>query len=421
MILPCRIIRARDRNRVDPRVIALLFGVCLLVPLGKADGQEAVSSTSEAAGLGWLPAVPIQVTAGLDTGYNDNVTLQPSGQGSIFTRENVVLTYNRPGDRTQFFVMGVGRFSQYFDVSGQNETAGNVTLSLTHNFSSRLSFYASVYGTYQNQPNFQSNVGPQNVVSPFIDTVDIFALTYHWSSRLSLVTSYTFERVQYLSSSNGNSQNGFQNTLSQNRSQNTFSEQLQFSLTSRTVLVGEYRYETINYDTAPNDSTTHFILGGINHNLTEHLIVHLLVGESFRSLENSGNSSLPNFEGRLEYAKSNYSLNWVASYGFESPTTTGATTTKTLRTGVNLTCNLTSRLSSTTGVYYHHDENQGSASSGTGSAGAQDSLDLLLGFNYTLNKRLALHVNYNYTSQSSVSGTPGYSRNSYSAGLTYTY
>jgi hypothetical protein len=418
MILPCRI--HQSPQRVDSLALALLFAVAFMTPY-KAIGQETPASPFEAAGIGWLPAIPIQITAGLDTGYNDNVTLQPSGEGSIFTRENVVLTYARPGERTQFFVEGVGRFSQYLDVSGLNETAGNVTMSLTHNFSSRLSFYASVYGTYQNQPNFQSNVGPQNVVSPFIDTVDLFALTYHWSSRLSLVTSYTFERVQYLSSSNGNSQNGFQNTLSQNRSQNTFSEKFQFSLTSRTVLVSEYRYETINYDTAPNDSTTHFMLGGVDHHLTEHLIVHLLAGESFRSLENAGNSSLPYFEGRLEYAKSNYSLNWVASYGFESPTATGATTTKTLRTSVNLTCNLTSRLSSTTGVYYHHDENQGSASSGTGSAGAQDSLDLLIGFNYTLNKRLALHVNYNYTSQSSIAGTPGYSRNSYSGGLTYTY
>ena len=418
MILPCRIHRTRKRNRVDSLPLALVLVTCLFAPVREAMSQDAVS---EGAGLGWLPAVPIQITAGVDTGYNDNVTLQPSGEGSIFTRENVVLTYNRPGERTQFFVMGVGRFSQYFDVSGQNETAGNVTLSLTHNFSSRLSFYASVYGTYQNQPNFQSNVGPQNVVSPFFDTVDIFALTYHWSSRLSSVTSYTFERVQYISSSNGNSQNGVQNTLAQNRTQNTFSEAFRFSLTSRTVLVSEYRFETINYDTAPIDSTTHFILGGVNHNLTEHLIVHVLAGESFRSLENAGDSSLPYFEGSLEYARSNYSLNWMASYGFESPTTTGATTTKTLRTGLNLTCNLTSRLSSTAGVYYHHDENQGSASSGTGSAGSQDSLDLLLGFNYMLNKRLALHVNYNYTSQSSIAGTPGYSRNSYSAGLTYTY
>jgi hypothetical protein len=421
MILPCRIHRDRKRNRVDSLPLALLVATCFLAPIGEAISQDAIGSAAEAAGLGWLPAVPIQITAGLDAGYNDNVTLQQSGEGSIFTRENVVLTYNRPGERTQFFVIGVGRFSQYFDVSGQNETAGNVTLSLAHNFSSRLSFYASVYGSYQNQPNFQSNVGPENVVSPFFDTVDLFSLTYHWSSRLSLVTSYTFERVQYFSSSNGNSQNGVQNTLDQNRLQNTFSEALQFNLTSRTVLVGEYRYETINYDTAPNDSTTHFLLGGVNHNLTEHLIVHVLAGESFRSLENAGDSSLPYFEGRLEYTRSNYSLNWVASYGFESPTTTGATTTKTLRTGLNLTYNLTSRLRATTGVYYHHDENQGSASSETGSAGSQDSLDLLLGLNYTINTRLAVHVNYNYTSQSSVAGTPGYSRNSYSAGVTYTY
>ena len=419
MLLPCRIHRAR--NGVASLPLTLLFVASLLALQSGRTWAQATGSAFERVGVGWLPGIPIQIIAGGDAGYDDNVTLQPSGEGSIFTRENVVLTYNRPGERTQFFVVGVGRFSQYFDVSGQNETAGNVTLSLTHNFSSRLSFYASVYGTYQNQPNFQSNVGPENVVSPFFDTVDIFALTYHWSLRLSLVTSYTFERVQYFSSSSGNSQNGVQNTLDQNRLQNTFSEALQFNLTSRTVLVSEYRFETIDYDTAPTDSTTHFLLGGVNHNLTEHLIVHVLAGESFRSLENAGNSSLPYFEGRLEYTRSNYSLNWVASYGFESPTAEGATTTKTLRTGLNLTYNLTSRLRSTTAVYYHHDENLGSTSSGTGSTGSQDSLDLLLGLNYTLNKRLALHVNYNYTSQSSIAGTPGYSRNSYSAGLTYTY
>ena len=114
-------------------------------------------------GLGWLPAIPIQITCRRGCRLRRQRCPSSSGQGSLFTRENVVLTYDRPGERTQFFLLGVGRFSQYFDVTGQNETAGNVTLSLTHNFSTRLSFYASVYGTYQNEPNFQSNVGPQNV------------------------------------------------------------------------------------------------------------------------------------------------------------------------------------------------------------------------------------------------------------------
>jgi hypothetical protein len=408
MILPCRIRRTCNRHRGDLLPLAVLLAVCLLAPLGEADGQEAVSSTSEAAGISWLPAVPIQITAGVDTGYDDNVTLQQSGEGSIFTRENVVLTYARPGERTQVFAVGVGRFSQYFDVSGQNETAGNVTLSLTHNFSSRLSFYASIYAAYQNEPNFQSNVGPENVRSNFFDTVDIFSLTYRWSSRLSLVTSYTFERVKYDQSSVG---------ASQDRVNNTLSEKLVFNLSSRTGLVGEYRYETINYDTAPIDSTTHFLLAGINHNLTEHLIVHVRAGESFRSLENAGNSALPYFESSVDYVRSNHSLNWVTSYGFESPTAGGATTTKTLRTGLNLNYNLTSRLSSTTGIYYHHDENQG----GTGSTGTQDSLDLNLGLRYLINKHFTLNLDYNHTTQGSMGSFPGYSRNRYFAGVTYTF
>ena len=66
--------------------------------------------------------------------------------------------------------------------------------------------------------------------------------------------------------------------MSQDRVENTFGETFQFSLTSRTNLVGEYRFEMINYDTAPNNSTTHYLLAGVNHHLTEHLIVHVRGG-----------------------------------------------------------------------------------------------------------------------------------------------
>jgi hypothetical protein len=415
MILSCRILQPRSQFGSFP--LALLFAAfSLVLQPGRIWSQNAVGSSFEQAGLGWLPAIPIQINAALDVGYDDNVTLSSSGQGSVFTRENVVLTYARPGQRTQFFVMGVGRFSQYFDVSGQNETSGNVTMSLTHNFSSRLSFYASLYGTYQNEPSFTSNVGPQNVRTPYFDTVDIFALTYHWLLRFSTVTSYTFERVQYFSSSTGTSTSS-STANSQNRVQNAFGEQFQFSLTSRTVLVGEYRFQAIDYDTAPTNSTTNSVLAGVNHNLTEHLMVHVRGGESFRSLENDGTTASPYFESVVEYVRSNHSLSWTSSYGYESPTATGATTTKTWRTGLNLNYDLTSRLSSTTGVFYHHDENQGD----TGSTGAQDSFELSVGLRYYINKRFALHVNYEHNSTSSLGSTPGYSRNRYFAGLTYTY
>jgi hypothetical protein len=413
MILPCRI--HRTRNRVDSLPLALVLVACLFCPVRDAMSQDAVAAASEAAGLGWLPAVPIQITAGVDIGYDDHVNgstaTGSSGQRSFFARENLVLTYVRPTERTQLSLIGVGRFEQFFDL-GTDDKNGNVTLSITHHSSTRLSFYASVYAAYETEPDFKSDVGPENVRADHFNTIDIFAVTYQWLPRLSTVTNYTFQRVKYASASIG---------AQQDRMESTFGETVQFSLTSRTNLVGDYRYKITDYDTAPNDSTTHYLLGGIDHHLTEHLVVRASGGPSFNSLKDDGDSVTPYFEGSLGYTSSNHSLNWTTSYGFEAPNEANASIRKTLRTGLVLTYNLTSRLSSTTGVYFHHDENQGSASSGTGSAGSQDSLDLLLGFGYTINKRLALHLNYNYTSQSSLEGTPGYSRNSYSAGLTYTY
>jgi hypothetical protein len=370
-------------------------------------GQEAPASPFEGAGVGWLPAIPIQLTASLDVGYDDNATLSPSAKGSSFVGENIVLTYSRPTEATQFFLLGIGRFDQYFNVS-RNDVDGNVTMSLTHNFSTRVSFYTSVFAAYQSQPNFQSNVGPENVVSDHFYTTDIFSLTYHWSTRFSMITSYTFHRVKYAQASIGNSQDLVDSTLG---------EQFQFSLTRRTNLIGEYRFETINYDTAPTDSTSHFILAGIDHNLTEHLVVHARAGESFRSLENEGSTASPYFESVVDYVSSNHSLSWTSSYGFENPTAAGVTTTKTWRTGLRLTYDLTSRLGSTTSVYYHHDENTG----GSGSTGTLDSFDLTASLRYMINKHFTLNLDYSHTTLGSMGSTPGYSENRYFGGVTYTY
>src|SRR5438552_885013 len=406
MILPCRI--HQPPQCVNSLALALLFAAAFLaLQPGHARGQDAAGSTFEQAGVSWLPSTPLQITAGVDTGYDDNATLTPNAEGSLFAGENVVLTYNRPGEATQFYVLGIGRFDQYFNVS-RNDVDGNVTMSLTHNFSTRLSFYASVFAAYQTAPNFQANVGPENVISDHFYTTDIFSLTYHWFPRFSMITSYTFNRVKYAQASIGDSQDRVENTLS---------EKFQFSLTRRTNLIGEYRFEPINYDTAPTDSTTHFILAGIDHNLTEHLIVHARAGESFRSLENEGSTASPYLESVVDYVGSNHVLSWTSSYGFESPTATGVTTTKTWRTGLNLTYGLTSRLSSTTGVYYHHDENTG----GTSSTGTQDSFNLTAGLLYTINKHFSLGLNYNHTTVGSQGSTPGYSENRYFGGVTYTY
>ena len=401
MILPCRI--HRPRKLIDSLPLAFLFAALLVVPRNEAIGQGAT--------------VPLDITAGVDIGYDDhvlgnNATTSSSGQSSFFARENVVLSYTRTRERTEFHLIGVGRFNQFFDV-GTDDKDVNITLLLTHNFSTRLSFYASVYAAYQTEPNFQSNVGPENVRAPHFDTRDIFSLTYHWLPRFSMVTSYTFDRILYAQSSSVGT--------SSNRTQQMLGEEFRFSLTSRTNLIGEYRFETINYDSVPNNnSIIHFALAGVDHHLTEHLSLNVRGGPSFRSLENDGDTVSPYFEGGLQYASSNHSLNWTTSYGYEASTAANVSTTKTWRNGLNLRYGLTSRINSTAGVYYNHNENAG-GSSGTTPVGTQDSLEFSLGLIYRINRRCFLHVGYQHTMQSSQGSTPGYSRNRYSAGLSYTY
>jgi hypothetical protein len=403
MILPCRI--HRTRKLIDSLPLAFLFAAFLLVPRNEAIGQGAT--------------VPLDITAGVDIGYDDhvlgsNASTSSSGQSSFFARENLVLSYDRPRERTELRLVAVGRFSQFFDL-GTDDKDVNVTFSLVHNFSTRLSFRADIYGAYQTEPNFQSNVGPQNVRAPHFDTNDIFSVTYHWLPRVSTVTSYTFERIKYEQTTPTTTAVG----IAQDRLQNTLAESLQFSLTRRTTLIGEYRYLIVDYDTAPRDSTTHFALAGFDHRLTEHLRINVLGGPSFRSFKNDGDTINPYVEANVGYEGSRHSLNWSTTYGVEQPSSGTASGTTTFRTGLNATYGLTSRINSRVGLYYNHSDNQGP--SGTSSAGAQDALQFTIGLKCRINKHFATHIDYEYSAQNSSGGTSGYSRNRVFGGLTYNY
>jgi hypothetical protein len=420
MILPCRI--HRTCRLIDSLPLAFLFAAFLLTPHNEAMGQYAAGgSTSQAAGAGGGRYVPLEIRTGVDLGYDDhvigsNAATSSSSPSSFFAKENLVLTYSRPGEQTEFSLLAVGRFTQFFDL-GTDDKDVNLTASFTHHFTTRLSFNAEIYGAYQTEPNFQSNIGPTNVRAPHFDTTDIFSLTYRWLSRLSTVTSYTFERIQYESTSASTSAIG----AAQNRSQNTLAERLQFSLTSRTSLTGEYRFEVIDYDTVPRDATIHFALAGFDHRLTEHLLINVLGGPSFRFFKNDGNTINPYAQVKIDYQGGNHSLTWITTYGVEQPSQTLAAGATTLRTGLNLAYDLTSRINLKAGAYYHHEENQGVAAATTSTGSQQDALQGTLGLKYTINKHFEFHVDYEYTAQNSSGGTSGYSRNRYFAGLTYRY
>jgi hypothetical protein len=418
MMPPCR--TQQPRNRIYPLPLAFLLATFWLIRPNEVIGQYGTGSASgTGAGGGY---VPLEITTGVDFGYDDHVigstaNTNSSGQGSFFAKENLVLTYDRPGEQTEYRLLAVGRFTQFFDV-GTDDKDFNVTASLTHHFTTRLSFNAEIYGAYQTEPNFQSNIGPTNVRAPHFDTNDIFSLTYRWLPRLSTVTSYTFERVKYEQTTPTTTAVG----IAQDRFQQTLAERVQFSLTRRTTLTGEYRFEVIDYDTANDrDATIHFALAGLDHHLTEHLLINVLGGPSFRSFKNDGSTINPYAQVNIGYQGSNHSLTWITTYGVAQPTQGLGMGSTAIRTGLNATYELTSRIKATAGLYYHDSQNQGP--SGTRSPGSQEGLQFNLGLRYRINKHFAWHLDYRYTESSGGTspGTSGYSRNHYSTGLTYTY
>jgi hypothetical protein len=413
MILPCRI--HRTCRLIDSLPLAFLFAAFLLVPLNEAIGQYAAGSTSGGAGSSRGQQVPLDITAGVSFGYDDHVigsnATTSSGQTSFLARENIVLSYDRPGEQTELRLLGVGHFTQFFDL-GTDDKDVNVTFALAHNLSTRFSFRADVYAAYQTEPDFGFNVGPENVRSPHFATNDTLSLTYHWLPRFEMITTYAFQRVKYEESSQE----------SQDRMGNTLGEEFLFSLTRRTNLIGNYRFEIMDYDTAPRDSITHYALAGISHSLTEHLSISLLGGESFRSFKDDGDTTNPNAVGKLTYEGGNHSLSWITSYRVEEPSVQQSLFRTTIRTGVQLTYDLTSRITSTIGVDYHHDVNEGATSSGGfNSVGSQDTFHLALGLRYRINKHFLMNLSYEHTMESSLGTQAGYSRNRYFGGLTYTY
>ena len=157
-------------------------------------------------------------------------------------------------------------------------------------------------------------------------------------------------------------------------------------------------------------------------------------GETFRSIDTGTDTIDPYFEGSLTYTGGRSSLRWTASYGVEDPSVDGAVSSLTLRTGLAFSYNLSARISATAAVYYNKADNQGMInqgmiSSATGSIGTQDSFDLSLGLRYTINQHFAVHLDYSHSSVTSPGSTPvstpglasSYSRNSFSAGLSFSF
>ena len=350
-------------------------------------------------------------------GYTDNVnastggstsstgasTSSTGGSGSLYTSDNASLSYTFGTPRTHVSLTTGGGVTYYFDrpAAGYNPT-GYLGLSLTHKPSERMTLSLSVFASYQSQPDLSTNLGSNQQLGSFIHSTDTISLAYSWTPRFSTVTSYTLDLLNYFSSAGS----------LLNRMEDTFGEQFRYLLWPTTAGVAEYRYEIIDYESAPLDSTTHFLLAGLDHTFTPRLNGTFRGGVELRSSESNGFQASPYFQSALTYILHNGLVIWTNSYSIEESNTVGVSSASAFRTGLTLNYGLTRRLSGNLALFYVYGGNQ----SGGASSSSGNTIDISPSLRYLITRRLSANVGYHYTL---VSGSS--SQNNYFAGLSFSF
>jgi hypothetical protein len=358
------------------------------------------------------PIPRLQIFTQFHTGYDDNFRTRPQAEGAWFTDEQVTLSYRAPSQNMQLSVIGGGGAVNY--LGERTDANGFLDLSFARKLSRRMTLNASLDARYLSEPDVTSNIGPNRFSGSYFKTDDRLWLDYELTRRLSTVTSYNFELIRY--------QDQARATTS-DRQQHTIGEQLRFDLTRTAVLTGEYRVLLVNYVTAPNDSTTQFLLAGMQYRFSPRFHGQFQAGASIRSFETGGTQAKPDFEGSLDYALGRRSsLSWTGSYSVGEQSEVGAVTRTTLQTGLQLNYSFTGRISSSLAFHYRHNVNEpGVVLTTSGPTVAEDLYYLSLSARYRFSSRLAFDTSFAHTELITGQAFREYTRNRYTVGLSFRF
>jgi len=391
------------------------------------------------SGVGVFSPTPLQISATVSGGYDDNVsTAHTNKQSSAFAGANAILDYTFGDPRLQLVLNGGGGLTYYFShISNQDYDIDlKGALGITYKASPRLTLGGSLLVDYLTEPSFQYTGGLNSRNGNYLYTTDRAFLQYAWTQRFATRTSYTFEAYNY-----------DKNTVAvfSNRVSNLFGNEFRFQWLPTTSLIAEYRYGIITYEhegdvvipaqfnifgmqIAPpvrleQDSTTHYALVGFDHAFNPRLSATFRGGAQFRSYDNDGDRTAPYFESNVNYALGRRtSVSWVSHYGIEEPDLPSSQNRTTFRSGLQTKFSLTSRTSAAVDLFYVHDDYHSlNAGLSTAPAFSEDTFDAGLTLRYGITGLLGVQVGYHYTDVTSDVAAREYSRNRVSGGVNVTF
>jgi hypothetical protein len=406
--------------------------VCFHPQFAKAGGEPLPAEPSAGEnepsgsdlGLGKFSPLPFQLSASLHEGFDDNVGTAPAGseQSSWFTNVGADLIYAFGSPRAQLNLSAGGAITYYNERVGVQSYDIDLHARFKFNLqvAPRLALSFDLHATYLTEPDISLGIGFTRRSGNYFYSDNTGTLNYLWAPRFSTATSYTVVAINFDDAAIG---------VNEDRIQNTFANEFRFLLTPTTTISADYRFEIINFThTASQNSTTQFFLGGFDHNFSPRLNISMRGGEEFRSYQAAGDKSGPYFEGTLNYAiGKRTTVSWNNSYGIEDSAVVANAIRTTFRSGLQVSQQLTPKITATLSFNYEHDENQAVTEQFFGftftvsPAFAEDDLDVALNLRYAITPHLGIDLGYSRFQVISDLSFREYSRNRLSGGLNFTF
>lgn len=359
-------------------------------------------------GSGNFQKRPYRFTFTLNQGYDDNIyTSSFDQQSSFFTSASLGASLTLGDGQTSLQAAFSAGGSYYWDRDDTFDPDISLNVDFSHVFSPKLRLDITTYLAYQAEPDFQIGFGQNRRSGNYIYGSVGFSLAQTFSRRLSAVYGYTVSGVYYDEATIADISN---------RMEQIFSIQLRYLIQPTISLVGEYRFGLITYDTANRDSSSNYLLGGVDFTLNRRLTASFRAGAQLRDSDDLGEETSPFVESTLSYKYGERSsIQWVNRYGFEESDFGFGSTRKTYRTGITVNQKISSRINANGGVFFTTSEYEGTI------ADSEQTLDLNLGVVYSVNRLLSLQAGYTYTTVFSDNTFREYDRNRVYMGATLSF
>ena len=359
-------------------------------------------------GAGNFESRPYHFTFSLNMGYDDNVyTTHSDKQGSAFTSGSIGASVKLSNGRTSLEAALSAGGSYYWDRNDSFDPDVSLNLEFAHIFSPKLRLDVVTYLAYQAEPDFQIGFGQNRRSGNYFYGNIGFSLAQTFTRRFSAVYGYAVSGVRYDEATIGNEQDRLEQTLSL---------QLRYLVQPTISLVAEYRYSLVTYDSANRDSTSNYILGGVDFTLNRRLTASLRAGAQLRDSDDLGQATSPFVESTITYKYGERSsVQWLNRYGFEESDFGFGSTRKTYRTGLTVNQRLASRLTANGGVFFTTSDYSG------GFSDSEQTLDINVGLVYSVNRLLSLQTGYTFTKVYSNEVLREYDRNRIYLGATLSF